>query len=214
MLGEKIEAVVGDDKSLTVEIGGLRLRREIVLVFVRKPDGVHFKILIQNSFLADAQNVEVVSASTVIAYIAEIQIETVLRYFFYVVTIDTIDTETRRGGRIGAVNLVQAVVVVVVVSPIAMLPIEQRGCAFQQRVQRAYFSNIDGDRLILTAAVIDCGIGVVIDSHWVSAAANLRRTQPRYCHQHAYKKQFDFHDTYITSAKIAKFGITDEESSS
>ena len=54
LLGEEIDAVATDNKCLAIEIGGLCLRREISLVFVRKPYRVYFKYLIQNSFFADA----------------------------------------------------------------------------------------------------------------------------------------------------------------
>ena len=112
---------------------------------------------------------EVVSASAVIAYIAEVQIETVLRYLFYVVTTDTIDTETLRGDRIGAVNPVQAVVAVVIKTPVAVIPKEERGRSFQQRVQQTYFCNINDNSLIFATAVVDGGIGKMTTEKSISS---------------------------------------------
>ena len=41
LFGKQINAIFGDDKSLAIKIGCLRMIGEIGLVFIRKPDGVH-----------------------------------------------------------------------------------------------------------------------------------------------------------------------------
>ena len=104
---------------------------EVGLVFVRESNGVYYKCLIQNRFLADSQNMEVLSASAVVTYVAEIQIETVLGYFFHIPTAYFVDAKGFRNRSIDGVNPVKAVVIVVIESPVAIIPKEQRGGAVQ-----------------------------------------------------------------------------------
>ena len=125
LLGEQVDAVLSDHKRLTVEIGGLRLRSEIGLVFVRKPYRIHHKGLIQKRFLADAQNVQVLPHTAVVADVAEVQIEAVLRHLFCVVVAYSADTQCFCSGCRGAVEPVQTAVVVVVVGPVATIPEQQ-----------------------------------------------------------------------------------------
>ena len=124
LFGEKIDAVISDNKGLAVEVGGLRVSGEIGLVFVGKPYCIYLKFLIFKRFFADSQNLEIFSASAIVAYIPEVQIETGLRNFFCVLVSDFFDAKGFQDSRIRAVNSIETVVFMVIISPIAIIPKE------------------------------------------------------------------------------------------
>ena len=63
LFGKQIDAVFRNNKRLAIEIGGIRTSREIRLVFVWKSNGIDFKGFIQKWFLADSQNMEILSVN-------------------------------------------------------------------------------------------------------------------------------------------------------
>ena len=106
LLGEDIDAVTGNDERLAIKISGLRVGGKIRLVLVGKPYRIYYNHLIQNRFLVNSQDFEILPVAVVVAHIPEIQIETVLGNFFQIIILDSIKTDGFYRLRIGAVNLI------------------------------------------------------------------------------------------------------------
>lgn len=106
LFGEEVDAVVRDDERLTVEVGVSGGGGKVGLILVEEPYSIYFRGIFQKGFLADSQDVEILSVTTVVTHVAEVKVLVVLVNIFGVPVSDSLDAEGLLGGRIGAVYFV------------------------------------------------------------------------------------------------------------
>ena len=93
LFSKEKDAVIRDDKGLAVEIGGLQMGGEVGMVFIREPNGIHFKCFALQELLVDSINTKVPPASCVVAHVAEVQVKAVLGDFLCVLIFDSLETK-------------------------------------------------------------------------------------------------------------------------
>ena len=126
LFSEEIYAVIRDNEGLTIEIGGIQPSREIGLVFVGKPYGIHFVFFVPYHFLADSQNMKIMPVTFVVAYVSEINKIAVLRDFLGVPVPGSLDTKGICNDGIVTIYSIETFVGVVIVGPKAVIPVKQR----------------------------------------------------------------------------------------
>ena len=131
LFGKKIDAVIRDNEGLAIEVGGMQMSGKISLVFIGKPYSVHLVFFVPSRFLADSQNMKVLFATTVVAYVTEINKVAVLCDFLGVPVPDSLDTKGVCDDGIVTVYPIDTSVAVIIVGPQAVFPVEQRGGSLQ-----------------------------------------------------------------------------------
>ena len=193
LLGEQVDTVVCNEEGLAIEIIVFGLIRKVGLILVRIPNRVHFERLVQDGLLFDSEDMEVVAVPVIVSGNTDIDVQAVLRELLTV----AIDTPFKADGiqdsPVCTVNHVETAVEPIVVSPIVVFPVKQGGGIEQQGVQFRDLDRRDDGGVVEATAVIDGGIGIVIDGQRIRAAAYLGTAPTRGQHQQDCEKDMGTH---------------------